>query len=218
MNLRILSAGMAVAAASILWMAMAGTAAASTLTSPAGTVYTSTISAEGEGHVVLDNPIAKIECASTVSGSVESHGASVTAGGKITSLAFTGCTNSWHVTVVSAGSLEVHATSGANGTLTSSGATVEATRFGVTCRYATNNTDIGTFTGGSPATLDISASIPFHSGSFLCGAGATSWTGSYEVTTPTSLTLAGAELQHRVTLDGKEIGRASCRDRVWIRV
>jgi hypothetical protein len=200
MNLRSLSAGLLAVAVSILWMA-AGTASATTLVSPAGTVYTGSLVAEAEGHVVLHNPIAKIECASKVEGTVESHGAGVTAGGKISSLSFTGCTDSWHVTVVAAGSLEVHNSGGGNGTVTSSGATVEATRFGVTCRYATSSTDIGTFTGGSPATLDISAGIPFHSGSIFCGSGPTTWTGSYKVTTPTALAVANLEVKRTTTLN-----------------
>jgi hypothetical protein len=177
---------LAVAAAAL--MAFAGTASATIITSPAGTAYTSTIKAgNAGGHVVLDNPIAKIECSSSVEGKVESHGAAVTAAGKISSLTFTNCTNSWHVTVSSGGSLEIHSLGGGKGTLTSSGATVISTRFGVECRYATSNTHIGTVTGGTPATLAISASIPFHGGSSFCGEGATSWTGSYTVSTPGTL-------------------------------
>jgi hypothetical protein len=180
---------LAIAAAAL--MAFAATASATEVTSPAGTVYTGTIVSENEnGHVILHNPISKIECASNVTGTVSTHGAGVTAGGPITALSFTGCTNNWHVTVVSGGSLEIHASGGGNGTLTSSGATVEATRFGVTCRYATNNTDIGTVTAGEHATLDISAAIPFHSGSPLCGSGATAWTGSYKITSPTNLSIS----------------------------
>ena len=179
---------LAVAAAAL--MAFAGTASATKVTSPTGTVATPTLKSEAEGHAVLHNPIAKIECGSSVEGKVESHGGNgVPAAGKISSLSFTNCTNDWHVTVVSPGSLSVNWTSGYNGDVFSSGATVEATRFGVSCRYATSNTTIGTATGGSPATLDISASIPFHSGSFLCGSGATVWTGAYKVTSPTSLYL-----------------------------
>jgi hypothetical protein len=177
---------LAVAAAAV--MAFAGTASATTITSPSGTLYTGKIVAEAEGHAVLDNPIAKIECASKVEGTVASHGSGVTAKGNISLLTFGSpvgtCTDSWHVTVVSAGSLEIH---GSGSTLTSSGATVEATRFGVSCRYQTNNTDIGTVTSGTPATLHIAASIPFHSGSIFCGSGATAWTGSYKVTSPASL-------------------------------
>jgi hypothetical protein len=185
--------GLLVVAAAAL-MAFAGTASATTLTSPTGVPYTGAIKSVHEGtHVVLDNPVAKIECNSTVEGSkVESHGAGVTAKGPINSLAFTNCTNSWHVTVVSAGSLEVHGNAGNTGTLTSSGATVTSTRFGIECRYATNNTDIGTITGsshtkGGHATLHITAAIPFHGGSSFCGSGATTWTGSYTVTTPSTL-------------------------------
>ncbi len=180
---------LAVAAAAM--MAFAGSASATTVTSNDGT--TPTIEASAEGHAVLHNPIAKIECASTVKGAVESHGSGVTAKGNIASLTFGSpvgtCTNDWHVTVVSAGSLEIHSIGSGNGTLTSSGATVEATRFGINCRYSTNNTDIGTVTGGEHATLHIQASIPFHSGSFLCGSGATVWTGSYKVSSPTNLTV-----------------------------
>jgi hypothetical protein len=177
---------LAVAAAAL--MAFAGTASADSATSPTGTTYTSTISASAEGHAVLDNPIAKIECASTVSGSITGHGAGKAVSGPISSLTFTGCTDSWHVTVVASGTLSVeNNASGYNGTVKSTGATVEATRFGISCRYATNGTTVGTATGGTPATMDISASIPFHSGSVFCGEGATAWTGSYKVSTPSSL-------------------------------
>ena len=165
-----------------------GIAEATSLTSPTGTVATPTIKAEAEGHVVLDNPITKIECASTVTGSITVHGNGKSASGPITSLSFTGCTEEWHVTVVLGGSLSVNGTTGTyNGDVLSTGATVETTRFGTTCRYSTNATTIGTLTGGTPATLDISASIPFHSGSVFCGSGATSWTGSFKVTSPSSL-------------------------------
>lgn len=187
---------LAVAAAAL--MAFAGSASATTLTAPSGTVFTGTLEASAEGHVVLDNPIAKIECASTVKGAVTQHGTGVTVKGTIAKedLTFTGCTNSWHVTVVSPGTLEIHNISGTHdGTLTSSGATVESTRFGITCRYATNATHIGRLTGAPAinepehATLDISAGIPFHGGSGLCGEGNTTWTGSYTVTTPTNLSV-----------------------------
>jgi hypothetical protein len=177
---------LAVAAAAL--MAFAGTASATTITSPTGNPYTGTIQATTHGgHAVLHNPIAKIECHSTVHGHVESHGTTVTAKGLITSLTFINCTNSWHVTTNTPGTLEIHWTSGYNGTLTSTGATVTSTRFGIECRYVTSNTHIGTLTGGSPATLHIQGSIPFHSGSSFCGEGATQWTGSYQVTSPSSL-------------------------------
>jgi hypothetical protein len=182
---RILGLSAVIAAA---LMAFAGTASADLVTSPAGTTYTGTLKAEAEGHTVIDNPIAKIECASTFEGKVESHGAGVEASGKTANLTFTGCTNSWHVTVTVFGAFGVVWSSNFVGVFAMVGVIIEVTRFGVTCRYsAGSGTKVGTLTGGTPATLDISASLPFHSGSPLCGEGTTAWTGSYKLTTPTSL-------------------------------
>jgi hypothetical protein len=163
-----------------------------TITSPTGTPTTPTIKAESEGHVVLDNPIAKIECATALEGKVEGHGKEAVASGNLSSLSFTGCTNSWHVTTIAPGELAIEWASGYNGKVTSTGATIEATRFGITCRYRTEGTPIGTITGGSPATLHLAAALPFHSGSFLCGSGATALTGSYKVSSPSSLHIDSA--------------------------
>lgn len=178
---------LAVAAAAL--MAFAGTASATTVTAD-GSPYTGNIvAANSGGHVVLDNPIATINCSSKVEGDEISHGSGITASGAIDFLNFTGCTNSWHVTVVTAGTLEIHSIGNGDGTLTSSGATVEATRFGITCRYSTSSTHIGTVADGEHAVLTISASIPFHSGSGLCGEKPTSWTGKYAVSSPTNLSI-----------------------------
>jgi hypothetical protein len=158
-------------------------------TSPAGTAYTGKLHASSEGHVTIHNPIANIQCASTLEGEVEGSGFSGSASIPLSSLTFTGCTNEWHVTVISPGTLEIHPLLGSNnGTVTWSGATIEATRFGVTCLYKAEGADIGTLTGskaaGGTATIDLSGSITFHSGSGLCGSGAASFTGSYSVGTP----------------------------------
>lgn len=178
---------LAVAGATV--MSCIGTASADFATSPLGTTYTSTIKAASEGHVILDNPIAKIECSSSIEGKIESHGAGKPVAGKISSLQFANCTNEWHVTVVTGGSLLINQTLASNGEAFSSGATIEATRFGVSCRYATNSTTLGDVTSGTPATMEfgLGAFIPFHSGSFLCGSGSTSWTGSYKIVSPSSL-------------------------------
>lgn len=63
--------------------------------------------------------------------------------------------------------------------------TVEATRFGITCRYANSQTDYGQFTGGSTATVHFAAAIPFHGGSGLCGSSAITLSGSGEGTSLT---------------------------------
>lgn len=174
---------LAVAAAAMMAFA-ASASATSVSTTTGGAAETPTIHAVNEGgHVTLTNALANIECQSTVEGKVESHGAGVTAKGTLQWLLFTGCTNSWHVTEANPGSLEVHYTSGHNGTLTSSGSLVKATRFGVNCNYETNNTSIGTVTGGNPATLHIEASIPLAAGSSpLCGSGNAKWSGAYVTT------------------------------------
>ncbi|HEY6729776.1 MAG TPA: hypothetical protein VI039_02000 [Solirubrobacterales bacterium] len=187
---------LAVAAAAL--MAFAGTASATQVTSPSGTLYTGALTATNVGGLTLHG-VADVTCNnSTVSGSIESHGASVTAKGKIGTgnLTFTNCNQ--HVKVLAEGSLEAHASGGAGGgTLTSSGAevTVEFTTiFGnVHCVFGTSNTLVGNVTAatenGTHATLDIDSSpIPVKSGSFLCGSSA-EWTGNYKVTSPTGLRL-----------------------------
>ena len=91
---------LAVAATAL--MAFAATASATTVTSPHGTTYTGAIKAENEGgHVSLHNETANIECASTVEGTITTHGAGMTAKGPITHLHSTSCTNGWTVTVES---------------------------------------------------------------------------------------------------------------------
>lgn len=167
-------------------LGFASSASATGITSSGGA--TPTIKAAGEGHVTIDNPIAKIECAASLEGKIESHGAESTASASVSTLAFANCTNSWHVTVVTAGSLEIHATSAGNGTVTASGATIEATRFGITCRYASSNTDLGALTGSHTtdgnATLDLAATIPLHGGSAFCGSSSAALTGNLVFTAP----------------------------------
>ncbi|MGN6256685.1 MAG: hypothetical protein ACTHN3_02900 [Solirubrobacterales bacterium] len=176
-------------------MAFAANASATTLTSPPGTTYTGTIVAESEGETTLTNTNIglKVQCpVSKVEGPVQQHGTGVTVKGNITSLTYENCTNGYTVTVLEAGSLEIHATSGGNGTLTSSGAKITIhTPLGFSCTYTTSGTDIGTLTGKDTehATLDIgSSTISRTADSSLCGTSAT-WTGSYTVVTPSNLTV-----------------------------
>lgn len=161
------------------------------LTSPTGTFSTPAIEAESEGHVTLDHPIANIQCVWAFKGSTESHNTKEGTTVPLSSLSTSGCTESWHGTTVAAGKLTILRTSGYNGKVTWTGATVEMTRLGTTCRYKTENTTLGTLTGGSPATIDIEAKLPLHSGSPLCGEEAYSLTGSLKVTSPSSLYVDG---------------------------
>ena len=181
-------------------MALAGTASATQVTSPSGTVYTSTIKAESEGTTDLTGEfgtIGTIGCTeSRLETKVESHGTSVTATGRVSSLTFETCMGGLATSpVANPGSLEVH-TEGSigngNGTVTSSGAVFVFHETAVgTCTFETSNTDIGTLTGsnhtGGNATLDIRGTLTRVSGTNpFCGSTST-WNGSYKVTTPSTL-------------------------------
>jgi hypothetical protein len=109
--------------------------------------------------------------------------------GKLSTLAFSGCT---HTTkVIALGELEVKSIAGTtNGTVYSKGAevTVVSTAFGISaiCKTGTG-TPIGTLTGAKSeseqATLDVNVI-----NSLNCGIlGNSTWTGTYLVTSPTGL-------------------------------
>jgi hypothetical protein len=197
----------AVAAAALMAFVGASTASATVLcksaggtTCPAGEAYgaNTTIHAVNTGTVKLDTSFKTIECTgSTVQGETENEGsATETVKGKTGgTLTFTGCNCT--VTVLNAGTLEIHwIEGGSNGTVTSSGSETTTsckTIFGtVHCIYVTNGTHVGTLTGGNPATLSASATIPVdaeHSNG-LCPQ-ESKWTANYEVTSPTPLFVTG---------------------------
>jgi hypothetical protein len=161
-------------------MAFAGTASASTLTSPEGTTYTGNIVATST-NIELDGAFVTIKCNHSESKStVQQHGA-VSAGGSVTSLTFTGC--NYGITITKGGFQIIHP----NGTITSIGAEIDIHTSVGKCVFTTNNTTIGVLTEGAPAVHDInSAKIPRTGGNFLCGSSGT-LTGSYTITTPSSL-------------------------------
>ncbi|MGN6258678.1 MAG: hypothetical protein ACTHN3_13165 [Solirubrobacterales bacterium] len=169
-------------------------ASATVAESPSGTVYTSTLKAESEGEITLENSSVgfKLQCVkSTFEGKVEQHGSTVTVWGKTSTLTFTECTNGYTATVKLNGAFEVHTegtTVNGNGTWTWNGAEITVdTPLGFSCTFTTSNTDIGKLTGGTPATLDIAgASIPRTADSPFCGSSA-ALSGSYKFTTPSSL-------------------------------
>ncbi len=141
---------------------------------------------------------------STVKGEVEVKGdAANTVKGPVLTLTFTkncNCT----VTVIKAGTLEVHAKDDkGNGTLTSNGATVTvqcSSIFGpVHCLYVTENDDMGTLTGstttGGTATMDITTEVKREETvkeGALCDEEAV-WHAKYKVTTPDTLDVATGE-------------------------
>lgn len=178
-NLKVLGLAAPISAA---LMAFATSASADYVTTTTGgSPATPPIHTANEsGHLDLQTGSVVISCASTGEGTVENHGTGVPASGKLSHFTVTGCTNFWHVTTETPGSISLTHTSGHNGALDSDGIKVRATRLGVGCVYETNNTPIATMTGGNPATLHVEASIPIvrSESSELCGT-TTSWKGSY---------------------------------------
>lgn len=175
---------LAVAAAAM--MAFAASASATIVTTTTGgAAATPTIHTVNEGgHVTLANPIANISCNLTTEGVVDSHGSGVAAEGEFTNVSFTGCTNSWHVTVHVKGRFRFSYSNGEIAITIWVSMRFTTTRLGVTCTYETNNTTIGTDTSGNPATMKLEASIPINAGesSGLCGSGNAKLEGSMVTT------------------------------------
>jgi hypothetical protein len=182
---------LAVAAAAL--MAFAGTASAAIIEDGSGTKLGSGTKIESTGtNAVLQAGFATIECShSEVDGKTSNAGgAGVPVEGSITTLAFSGCNAT--VKTLKTGKLILHHTSGKNGTVTSEGAEVTVAIGSTSCVYGTPTAkDIGSLTGGSPATLNASASLTRISGGFLC-ANPASWTATYTVTTPSTLNVTAS--------------------------
>lgn len=139
------------------------------------------------GHVTIRTPIANVSCSVTVEFTPTVHGSFRPISGPVSTISFTGCTNSWHITAVAGhlGSITFFASgSGHGGTARWHGGRVTMTRFGITCTIETSETSIGSLTGGNPGTLDIESSLPIVAGesSGLCGSGSYEWEGSLVAT------------------------------------
>jgi len=114
-------------------------------------------------------------------------GAAETVKGTISALTWSGCTEP--TTTLKTGGLEIHYTSGLNGTLTSTGGTevtISTTIFGSCVFTIGAGGTIGTLTGSttSNAVLHVNATATRLSG--LCPASA-KWAGTYTVTNPKTL-------------------------------
>lgn len=179
----------------IALMTFAGTASATTLTSPSGTTYTGELKFASESSTSLKTSfVGTVTCTtSTIRAIIEAHGSNITASGKISEFTLTGCSGGEPTSpVAKPGSLEIHSTATTgNGTVTWNGAEIiwHNTLAG-SCTYTTSNTDIGTLTGsnvtGSNATLDVNNVALRTSGSGFCGESAT-WNASYKITSPSTL-------------------------------
>jgi hypothetical protein len=187
---RILSLGLT---ALVLLMAMPAVASATTLTSPPGTVYTGTIKTENEGSLTLTSAFGGFGAVtigkSIIELKVSTHGASVTAGGAISTLDLTSSTGG-DVTspVATRGSLEFHgASTTGNATVTwlNAEVIVHNTAWG-TCVFTTSSkgTHLGLLTGSNvtkgKATLHINSTLTGPCGTAV-------WEGAHTVVTPSTL-------------------------------
>ena len=111
-----------------------------------------------------------------------------TAGGTIGAgeLTWSGCSNTMHT--LAGGTLEYHHIAGTdNATVTAKGLEITATLSGVSCTYGAGaGVDFGTLTGGSPAKLDVRATLAKVAGSFLCPSSG-ELEGTYEITSPSGV-------------------------------
>ena len=181
--------GLLVMAAASLMAFASSASAAPVLTSPAGTDYTGSIEAtmtSGTSSVMkagIEDTCTESTAIGTISSNTEVH---ATGSGGIE----TGkCTQD--TKTITPGSLTMNAA----GEVFTIGSRVEVkvTSLGISCFYGaeTGSVKIGTFTGGTPAHLDVSTTtLQRESGSntFFCAAAA-SYTSQYTVTKPTSLFL-----------------------------
>ena len=173
-------------------LTFAGSAAATQLTSPAGTAYTGSLHTESQDEAVLHFFGSTFQCDGTVAGNVEQHGSGITVKGSITALTFSNCSAPIVTKTLKGGTVEIHPIAGTHiGTVTSTGYEIELTAFGIRCLYTTNNTHLGTLTGsdatGGTAVFDVSATLPRTGGSAFCPGQGGLWTGNYKVLTPDSL-------------------------------
>lgn len=201
-NLKILALA-AIAIAVLMASGGAGVASAtelcSTNTNPcSGTMYGpgTVLHAISEGHMAFQSGFRVIECESTIEAAIANTGSSSeTAQITITHLEWTSCGCPY--TTVENGELEIHtenASSNGNGTLTGKSSTWTTTCSGVACKFgfSAGGTDLGTLTGGNPATIDIESQVVYKTGdasNFVCtaGTGIEKWQGSYEITSPKPL-------------------------------
>jgi hypothetical protein len=180
-----------VAAAAVMAIVGAGTAAAEATLCKTTTEPCTSQATELKAHLVegthatltaaggLVEPVTCKE--SVVEGKVET---ATTPQGKIATLTFANC-GQHVVEVIAKGELVGHHDAEHNGNVTARGFTIRIKTTGLTCNFGTEVKEGLTLTGGSPGRFDATATIPLENG-FFCPSSAV-WHAEYVVTTPSSL-------------------------------
>ena len=134
------------------------------------------------------SPFGTIKCDSEVKGNLET---TTTPTGEVVAgnLSWTNCEGGT-ATTSTGGKLVIHHDAAHNGTVTFTGFVVKVVQAGVPCYYTGEGVD-GTLTGGNPAILHVTATVPVidtetHNSSAFCPANA-QWHATYEVTSPKPL-------------------------------
>jgi hypothetical protein len=175
----------------IALLASPGGASAETLTSPAGKHIPvgTQVHFESVGHVPLHAPFLTIECNVTITKKTTTTGGIVlglttVVESVVEQIKFSNCTGGATVHALKGGTLKV----ASGGAVASTGAEFTVSALGFHCVYSTNNTALGTITGGEEAELDLSATLPRTGGSSGAFCGSTApWTGRYKITKPKPL-------------------------------
>lgn len=166
-------------------MVFAGTASASALTSPAGAPMAIGATLETTAsNIEYHGPFTSVSCKhAVVKSKITQNGTKTTtdAGGENTALYFTDCSSNM-TTPKKLGTFEINK----SGEVFWTGLEFATHTSTGECVFSTNNTKIGTLTGGTAAVLDITATIPRTGGSFFCGSSA-QWTGNYSILSPAYL-------------------------------
>jgi hypothetical protein len=176
----------------------AGAVSATELDGSEGMLPPGTVIHFDREQLVMHLPSGSMQCGkSTISAKTANTGGSTeTVKANVENLSFTECNSTF--VVLKKGTFEIHTdpadSTGAssNGTLTWSGSELTTTYLGFHCIFSTNSTDLGTITGSEepflPRTLEIKATIPRTGGSSGAFCGSTAqWTGSYKITSPSTL-------------------------------
>lgn len=179
--------GAAVVAVAAL-SAFAAPASATTLTSPEGTTYTGSIKAESEGAISLQGSFTTVTCNTVgLEGTVSEHGATSTIKIPLSWLTWISC--NFIVKILKRGTLEWHSLGNGNATVTWSGLEMTVETSIANCIFTTNNTHIGTFTGGIPPRFHFGPSaLPRTGHSIFCGSSG-ELTGTFKFPTPSFLSV-----------------------------
>ncbi|HET9593403.1 MAG TPA: hypothetical protein VFP17_10855 [Solirubrobacterales bacterium] len=177
-------------AASLMAFAGSSSAAPVLTTSAGGTDYTGEIQATLEKGTssTFKAGIEDTCTESTTNGTANTNNTTHIVWTTVTFI-FGGC--SQHTLVITSGSVTID--DSGQVFFSSTRIRIIITSLGITCYYGaeTGSVKIGTFTGGTPAKLDVNTTtLQRESGSntFFCASAGT-WTGSYVVTTPSTLLL-----------------------------